>query len=65
MVYFGSIVVRKYKIMENNYFEYMKVERDIFTNGHAMLTDFGLVEEFEENNTRSTQCAERWSVWHL
>ncbi|PON32110.1 cGMP-dependent kinase [Parasponia andersonii] len=61
-------VMRKDKIMEKNHGEYMKAERDILTiidhpfivqlrySFQAMLTDFGLAKQFEENTRSNSLC---------
>ncbi|PON45595.1 cGMP-dependent kinase [Trema orientale] len=61
-------VMRKDKIMEKNHAEYMKAERDILTiidhpfivqlrySFQAMLTDFGLAKQFEENTRSNSLC---------
>ncbi|KAL6954911.1 non-specific serine,threonine protein kinase [Sarracenia purpurea var. burkii] len=61
-------VMRKDKIMEKNHAEYMKAERDILTkiehpyivqlrySFQAMLTDFGLAKQFDENTRSNSMC---------
>ncbi|KAK6145717.1 hypothetical protein DH2020_022537 [Rehmannia glutinosa] len=65
---FAMKVMRKDKIMEKNHAEYMKAERDILTkidhpyivqlrySFQAMLTDFGLAKEFNEETRSNSMC---------